>query len=243
MQDYRHLNAPRDGYVFVVTYGRSGSTLTQSLLNAIPGHVIRGENGNLTEFFAKAIDIVANHEMYRWRREDLARPAAERRPYLRPILGKPYDPWAGAEKVDPDRFALSLMDLFVRQVLRPPKHCRVSGFKEIRFHEDAAFFPRHMDVLRTVFPRARILFQRRAHDQVAKSGWWAQQPREQVLEQLRRADGLFQTYAAAHPQTCHIIDYQGLLSGPDYIRGIHDFLGEEMDRAAVEAVLARGLRH
>lgn len=32
------------GYLFVVTYGRSGSTLVQGLLNSIPGYLIRGEN-------------------------------------------------------------------------------------------------------------------------------------------------------------------------------------------------------
>src|SRR3954464_1127587 len=32
------------GFVFVVTYGRSGSTLVQGLLNALPGTLVRGEN-------------------------------------------------------------------------------------------------------------------------------------------------------------------------------------------------------
>src|SRR5471032_449985 len=31
--------------LFIVTYGRSGSTLLQGLLNAIPGYRIYGENG------------------------------------------------------------------------------------------------------------------------------------------------------------------------------------------------------
>ena len=31
------------GYLFVVTYGRSGSTLLMGLLNSIPGYLIRGE--------------------------------------------------------------------------------------------------------------------------------------------------------------------------------------------------------
>ena len=31
-------------FVFVVTYGRSGSTLLMGLLNSIPGFLIRGEN-------------------------------------------------------------------------------------------------------------------------------------------------------------------------------------------------------
>ena len=36
-------DAPVD-HVFVMTYGRSGSTLLMGLLNSIPGYLIRGEN-------------------------------------------------------------------------------------------------------------------------------------------------------------------------------------------------------
>ncbi|MDT1064530.1 sulfotransferase [Paracoccus sp. CPCC 101403] len=243
MNNFRHLHAPVDGYVFVVTYGRSGSTLTQNLLNAIPGFVIRGENGNLTQFLGRAIDIVANDDMYRWRREDLAKPREERRPYLRPILGKPFDPWAGAERVDPDAFALGLMDLFVKQVLRPPKHCRVAGFKEIRFHEDPDFFSTHMDILRTLFPKARILFQRRNLEDVARSGWWRDHPREHVLSTLGLANRMFEAYANDHPDSCHIIDYEGLVSDIGHVRALHAFLGEPMDEPAVRAILARSLNH
>src|SRR5688572_1085508 len=32
------------GHLFIVTYGRSGSTLLQGVLNSIPGYLIRGEN-------------------------------------------------------------------------------------------------------------------------------------------------------------------------------------------------------
>ena len=243
MPTYRHLYAPRDGYIFIVTYGRSGSTLTQHLLNSIPGYVIRGENANLTNLFAKAIYIVREHEMFRWRREDLAKSLNERRPYLKPILNKPWDPWAGAEKVDPDEFSLALMDVFVRQVLRPPKGCRVSGFKEIRFHEDQNFFHDHLDIMRTVFPNARFLFQRRNHEAVAKSSWWAKQPREAVFTQLRQAEKLFVNYAADHPDCAMMLDYEGLVSGVDYIRDLYDFLNEPIDRARVEAVLAHSLKH
>lgn len=243
MPAYRHLYAPREGYVFVVTYGRSGSTLTQSLLNSLPGYVIRGENANLTHFFTKAIHTVREHEMFRWRREDLPKAREERRPYLRSILNKPWDPWAGAEKVDPNEFGLALIDLFVRQVLRPPKDCRVSGFKEIRFHEDPEFFRDHLDIMRGFFPKTRFLFQRRNHEAVAKSSWWAKQPREKVFAQLRQAERLFGSYAADHPDCTMMLDYEGLVSGVDYIRGLYDFLDEPMDRTSVETVLARSLKH
>ena len=33
--------------LFVVTYGRAGSTLLQNMLNALPGVTLRGENNNL----------------------------------------------------------------------------------------------------------------------------------------------------------------------------------------------------
>ena len=35
---------PDLGYIFIVTYGRSGSTLLQGILNSIPGYLVRGEN-------------------------------------------------------------------------------------------------------------------------------------------------------------------------------------------------------
>src|SRR6478609_6549835 len=41
------------GYVFVMTYGRSGSTLLMGLLNTIPGYLIRGENDDALRFLHK----------------------------------------------------------------------------------------------------------------------------------------------------------------------------------------------
>ncbi len=45
LQDRVSGGAPEGlGYLFIVTYGRSGSTLLQGILNSIPGYLIRGEN-------------------------------------------------------------------------------------------------------------------------------------------------------------------------------------------------------
>jgi hypothetical protein len=45
LQEGTGPRARRDlGYVFIVTYGRSGSTLLQGVLNSIPGYLVRGEN-------------------------------------------------------------------------------------------------------------------------------------------------------------------------------------------------------
>ncbi|HEY9292796.1 MAG TPA: hypothetical protein VIP98_16060, partial [Microlunatus sp.] len=41
------------GYLFVVTYGRSGSTLLQGILNSIPGYLVRGENRSVLRHLYK----------------------------------------------------------------------------------------------------------------------------------------------------------------------------------------------
>lgn len=172
--------SPR-AHVFIVTYGRSGSTLTQSLLNTLPGYQIRGENGNLAWFLARAVDVVRRHEMFADRRRDAALPPEQRDAYL--------------------------------------------------------------DMLRDSFAGTRFLFQTRDLDAVARSGWWAQQPREQVIAQLRRAEALFADYAAARPAACFTIRHERYREGADYVAEILGFLGERMDRLAIEAALARSLSH
>src|SRR5262245_42168913 len=49
---FRSSGAGRDdlSYVFVMTYGRSGSTLLMGLLNTLPGYLIRGENDDAMKF-------------------------------------------------------------------------------------------------------------------------------------------------------------------------------------------------
>ncbi|MDF3853886.1 sulfotransferase [Paracoccus pantotrophus] len=240
---YPDLHAPKDGYVFVVTYGRSGSTLTQSLLNSIPGYCIRGENGNIPYFFSRAADLVMNNNMYSWRREDKGKDSAEVRPYLKDIIGMPFDPWAGAENVDPDDFLLSMMNLFVKKILQPDEGCRVSGFKEIRFHEDPGFFRRYLNIIRDTFPNARFLFQTRNLDSVSKSSWWAAQPKEKVVQQLRSAEKLYQEYSRENPSITFTIEYERYADGPEYVESIFEFLNEPYDPKMVVSVLNRSLKH
>jgi len=243
LQKYPALYAPKEGYVFVVTYGRSGSTLTQSLLNSIPGYCIRGENGNIPYFFSRAIDFVTNNNMYSWRREDKGKDASEIRPYLKNIIGMPFDPWAGAECVDPEDFQRSLMNLFVEKVLQPEEGCRVAGFKEIRFHEDPGFFKKYLNTIRDTFPNARFLFQTRNLESVSKSSWWSKQPKEKVVQMLRNAERLYREYSVENPEITFTIEYEKYSEGPEYVASIFDFLGEPHDQDKIAAVLNRSLKH
>ncbi|WP_449046098.1 sulfotransferase [Paracoccus versutus] len=240
---YPDLHAPKDGYVFVVTYGRSGSTLTQSLLNSIPGYCIRGENGNLLYHFAQAANVVSSWDNYTWRQEQKIKPQENRHISLRDTLGTPKDPWYGAENVDADHFSRAMMDLFVRDILKNPEGVRVSGFKEIRFHEDKKFFQAYLGIVKKYFPKARFIFQTRDHESVSKSGWWKNREKSDVIAMVKGANSMYGEFSKRNPGICYTIEYERYAEGASYVSEIFDFLEEKPDWEKVSAILGKKLTH
>lgn len=237
MQDGPAPPAEPQGFVFIVTYGRSGSTLTQNLLNSIPGYCIRGENGNLGYHLARAYHLAASEENFVQRRS--SRPA-----WTVPTLGTPRDPWFGAENVDPEALGTALFDAFRRHVLCLPAGTRVGGFKDIKFHSDARFFFDFLAILERFFPNTRFLFQSRRADRVARSGWWARHDPTKVAEIVRTADGLFRDFMQMRPSSTFLIDYDELyVEQSADMKDLFDFLGEHYDERRVANVLSQRLDH
>jgi hypothetical protein len=225
-----HLNRPRDGYVFIVTYGRSGSTLLQSVLNGIPGYCIRGENNNaLVPLVASWRALIESEPLGGWRKAAIVSP--------------PDDPHYGAELIRPSAYGRALADLFVRDILNLPDETRVGGFKEIRFFVDPAMFRPTMRFLHEFFPRARIVFNTRDHAAVARSGWWARMDPARVSAQLKGAETLFDSYLDAHPDRAIRLCYDDYNGNPEGLRPLFDFLGEPFDAGRVAARLAQRLTH
>ena len=140
--------APLD-YLFVVTYGRSGSTLLMGLLNSIPGYLIRGENWD------------ALHHLYRFHRT-LADGSRKWDPAR---LRRRTHPFFGAADF-PEQVSLArTRDLVVQTVLRPEPGTRVTGFKEIRWYREDV--EDYVAWLREVFPGARFTPLHRA-----RAMWW-----------------------------------------------------------------------
>lgn len=242
-QPYPALYAPKDGYVFVVTYGRSGSTLTQKLLNAIPGYQIRGENGNALYHLARAAVVTSKWDNFVWRREDLHKAKSEQKSFIRDIIGTSSDPWYGAELVDPDAVSKSLANNFVSQILRPDETVRVSGFKEIRWHEDRAFFPNFLDYIKNTFPNSKFLFQTRMADDVAKSAWWKNRKHEDVMTMISNAEKMYADFSAENPDISFTVKYERYAEGPSYVQEIFDFLGEKVDEDVIAQILGSKLKH
>ena len=213
--------ADRDlGYLFVVTYGRSGSTLLQGLLNAIPGYLIRGENGDAlhhlknfhTEFFA----------------EQERRNAKASRSPTHPFFG------IGDASAEVSLAAIRRLALDV--VLRPHADTRVTGFKEIRWYS-----PDLVDYvawLRSVFPGARFVVNTRDHEAVLRSKWWAKGDNAAYLAELeRRLLGL----ADELGDQAFRVHYDDVVADPASLVTLYDWLGEKFDLTEVAATL--NVRH
>jgi hypothetical protein len=207
-------------YVFVMTYGRSGSTLVQGLLNAIPGYLIRGENS-----------AALNH-LHGFHKTMLAESQrgnlVNRRKVTHPFYGIPDFP-AESSLRDTRRLVLDT-------VLRPEPETRVTGYKEIRWYQDdlADFCA----WLRLVFPGARFVVNTRNQADVLRSKWWAKQDNAAYLAGIEER---ILRVAAGLGDAAYRVHYDDYVADPTVLRGLYAWLGEEFDLASVRTTL--GTRH
>lgn len=207
-------------YVFIVTYGRSGSTLLMGILNTIPGYRIHGENLNA---------------LYRLHQAESAIAEARRRCAGKSRHQVPRSPWFGILRARPQEFRRELVNSFVTHILRPAPGDRVLGFKEIRYtRSDVRDFEDFLAFLQTAFPDSRIIFNHRDLSAVARSSWWALD--RDATEKLRVADERMSAIPADE-RTFHFY-YDEIDDSLDNIRTLFHFLGEELDEPAVREALA-----
>lgn len=213
-----HDPSGRLDYLFVITYGRSGSTLLQGILNSIPGYVIRGENAGYLNGLYAAHKRAIHHKRHKF-------PVANRGTRAA---------WFGIDGYDISLAEERFRELVRDALLRPPADTRVTGFKEVRYtDEDVKEF---VEFMTRVFPGARFVVNTRDLDQVAKSKWWAKdsgarKELEEVQERLLElADEL-----APRSYRVHYNDY---VEDPASLRGLFEWLGEDFDEASIKAVLA-----
>ncbi|HYJ66408.1 MAG TPA: sulfotransferase [Nocardioidaceae bacterium] len=202
-------------YLFIVTYGRSGSTLLLGVLSSIPGYLIRGENGgaayHLYKFHATAEHNRTSHSG--WRSSQSA--------------------WFGIGAY-PTRLALKrLRGLLLATLIRPEKDSRVVGFKEIRWRQSD--LDDYVDFLRAVFPGARFVINTRNLDDVVVSQWWAK--RSDSREVLAEAEDRMLALKTSLGDDAYHIHYDDYVHDLGRLRGLFDWLGEEFDESRVKEVM------
>ena len=208
------------GYVFVMTYGRSGSTLLMGLLNTIPGYLIRGENDD------------ALRHLYEFHRSCVER--SQFWPIDRVRMRT--DPFFGIGDFPPARSIAGARRLALDTLLRPKPDTRVTGFKEIRWwrHDD---LDAYVAWLREVFPGARFLVNTRDHAAVLKSKWWAKggDKSEHLAEVEAKILG-----AADHlGDAAYRVHFDDYVADPRTLEPMFAWLGERFDEESVKATMAK----
>jgi hypothetical protein len=205
-------------YLFVVTYGRSGSTLLMGLLNTLPGYLIRGENRD------------ALHHLFLF--DQTMRAESARGPKRK--LREPTHPFFGIAGYPREKAVRQLRRIATETVMRPREGTRVTGFKEIRwYHQD---LEEYVAWLREVFPGARFLVNTRNHDDVLKSKWWAEG--EDKSGHLAAVEQRVLDLADTLGDAAYRVHYDEYVADPTVLRGMFAWLGEEFDEATVRATMA-----
>ena len=212
--------APRDlGYLFIVTYGRSGSTLLQGVLNAIPGYLIRGENRD-------ALDLLRRYhhkllaEKGQWARSEPLTPTAA---------------WYGIDNYREDLAVERMRALVLDSLLRPRPDTRVVGFKEIRWvHEN---WERYLQFFDDLFPGARYVINTRDLDKVVQSSWWRGQ--DGAPGRLETIEERFDVLAAHLGDRAFRLHFDDWAGKPEGLRDFFAWLGEPFDAEALGEVMAR----
>ena len=190
--------------LFVMTYGRSGSTLLQAVLNATPGVLLRGENRGMT------------YLLYRYHTTAVIEAAR-----VKQVARRPFNPWFGMYDYPAELSLERIRQLILDTLIRPEPGARVLGFKEVRWYYDD--LEEYVDFLRQVFPGARFLVNTRRLDDVARSGWWAD--REDPMRELREIEERILRVADGLGDAAYAVRYDDYAGSPEQLRGLFDWLG------------------
>lgn len=194
-------------FVVVLAVGRSGSTLLQGVLNALPGFLIRGENfGFMHGLYSSYLSL---QRAKRFVGSDRASHS-----------------WFGSMELDDAHFAEDAAPIVARQLVgaRAGQSFAALGFKEIRWmelngpNENLWGFFRFIE---TVFRRTYFILLTRDIDEIMKSGWWPS------VENASSRLGIEEFYALARlakVRNLFELDYANLRPGDGRLHELCEYL-------------------
>lgn len=215
-------------FVFVVTYGRSGSTLVQGMLNAMPRTLVRGENG-----------LYVQHLFRAWQATDEIRQKRKGAPARRTT-----NAFFGINALTRARFVRSAHRLVVSGILgkEDEKDFDRIGFKEVVWHQVA---PEETEPfftwLEEVCPGAKYVLNTRDIEQVVGSGFWQRQDADEAMAAIQRVIEIQDHLRATRGGRVHETRYE-VITGDDRaasdaaLRGLAEFVVGSCDDALLETL-------
>lgn len=212
--------------ILIVTYGRSGSTLLQGLLNSNPNCVIRGENYNFCYHLFNA---------YR----SLCR--------AKDFDGElPSSPWFGNALLNERLFLAQAKNLVYKflnddKIISENREMFCYGFKEIRYTKESIGndLEEYLDFLSLIFPDVAFIFNTREHQEVVQSGWWAMRKQEDVFSELKETERNFENYINKNPNNTFHICYEDIIKKTYRLKKMYNFLGLLYEDSLINSVLEK----
>lgn len=218
-------------YLAVISYGRTGSTVVQAALNALPGVLIRGENyaalRGLRQYVQSVAETASRHH-----------------------AGRPSHPWFGSARLDPSAILADQRRHVLEHLLRPARDTQVVGFKEIRYEpghfSDADDLLDYLIFLDKLLPGIGYLMNVRDPASAARSGWWPQRPDAQAwLDQARSwlAGAVPDLNRHFGARRAVLVEYEDWSAEPGVLVEAFAALGLPADPQAVARVVGTRLDH
>lgn len=227
---------PPFDYVFVVTYGRSGSTLVQGLLNALPRTVCRGENGMYPVHLYRAAEAGVSFGEGK---------LASREAWTR-LARRPYSAFYGVHLLRMERFVESARELMTDLMVGRMRRGRLDriGFKEVLWHEIApdeteGFFA----WFEACFPGARYLLNTRNIADVTASGFWLRTPQSEAERAIHRVMEIQDHLRTTRPDRVYDVRFEEVTSkepgvAESQLRGLAEFVTGSCTPDVLAALLA-----
>lgn len=208
--------------ILIVTYGRSGSTLLQGILNSIEGTTIRGENNNF---------VYGLYLAYK----SLAKTKSECHDGLNST-----HPWFGAELLDPELFAQQCRPIIEQQL--KTSGSEVFGFKEIRYEGigENNIIP-YLEFLRKILPNPMFVFNTRDHNKVCKSAWWKSHSKKALIEKFIITEKAFDKFRVLFPECTHLQTHEDTTGKRDQLKLLFNKLNAHYDEDVISGII--GIPH
>jgi len=230
-------------YLFIVSVGRSGSTLLQGITNCLERTRITGENGIALPVVTGYAELIQGYNYATERNlQGVRHIISHGKSAVRGLVSStnPGHPWFGISELNIEALERQIVNIISENVLNETKYMAEYdqiGFKEIRWHYHRKVF-QGMNLL---FPNAKYIFNYRNSPDIVKSGWWKKMNTE--VDFIDEAQNWMSKEAQFLGSRAFEINYEDYVNDPSRLVNLEIFCQRALDWNKVGAVLEKRLRH